>query len=266
MLERAQRSSFIGTIRSERRSKMAFRRDFTINALCYDVATFSIIDYVNGLDDLRAGIVRSIGDPEERFREDPVRMLRAIALGARLDFEVDPPILKAIRRQRGEIALSSPARLIEEYYKILRSGYAEKTFRRLTEAGLIEPVAAELHAGAAEPLWQSLRSLDVYRGKFQSIPETFTNPCCLAACSCRSASRGGHASYPVPERNAPPPRAIPPPQRQALGLPKATISRRVAHGLASYRWRGVTSTVSGRFSDFNGASAISARARARSAR
>src|SRR4051812_15952762 len=60
----------------------AFRRDFTINALFYDIATFSVIDYVSGLDDLQAGIVRSIGDPQVRFREDPVRMIRAIALAA----------------------------------------------------------------------------------------------------------------------------------------------------------------------------------------
>src|SRR6188768_249577 len=75
----------------------AFRRDFTINALFYDIATFSIIDYVNGLDDLRARVVRSIGDPVVRFHEDPVRMLRAVALAARLDFEIDPPVLEAIR-------------------------------------------------------------------------------------------------------------------------------------------------------------------------
>src|ERR1041385_6090283 len=69
----------------------AFRRDFTINALFYDIADFSVIDYVGGLEDLRAGIVRSIGDPDVRLREDPVRMLRAIALAARLDFTVDAP-------------------------------------------------------------------------------------------------------------------------------------------------------------------------------
>src|SRR6188474_2747347 len=85
----------------------AFRRDFTINALFYDIATFSIIDYVNGMDDLHAGIVRSIGDPEERFKEDPVRMLRAVALAARLNFTIDPPILDAIRLHRHEIARSS---------------------------------------------------------------------------------------------------------------------------------------------------------------
>jgi poly(A) polymerase len=152
----------------------AFRRDFTINALCYDLATFSIIDYVNGLEDLRAGIVRSIGDPEERFREDPVRMLRAIALAARLDFTIDPPILAAIRRHHGEIARSSPARLLEEYYKILRSGYAEKTFRSLVDAGLIAPISSELHHGAGEPLWRALARLDAYRRRFESIPDTLT--------------------------------------------------------------------------------------------
>src|SRR3981081_2493275 len=75
----------------------AFRRDFTINALAYDIATFSIIDYVGGLDDLRAGVVRSIGNPEERVREDPVRMLRAIGIAARLDFSIEPSLLRAIR-------------------------------------------------------------------------------------------------------------------------------------------------------------------------
>src|SRR5580704_3507425 len=73
----------------------AFRRDFTINALFYDIATFSIIDYVSGLDDLHARVVRSIGDPDVRLREDPVRMLRAVALSARLDFSIDPQLLES---------------------------------------------------------------------------------------------------------------------------------------------------------------------------
>src|SRR6478736_2191662 len=103
----------------------AFRRDFTVNALFYDIATFSVIDYVGGLDDLHAGLVRAIGDPEVRFREDPVRMLRAVALAARLDFTIDRPILDAIRALRHEIANSSAPRLLEEYYKILRAGSSE---------------------------------------------------------------------------------------------------------------------------------------------
>src|SRR4051795_3184008 len=111
----------------------AFRRDFTVNALFYDIATFSVIDYVGGLDDLQARVIRCIGDPDVRFREDPVRMLRAIVLAARLDFSVDPPALDAIRRLAPEMARSAPARLMEEIYKILRSGAAERAFRELAD-------------------------------------------------------------------------------------------------------------------------------------
>jgi poly(A) polymerase len=157
----------------------AFRRDFTINALFYDIATFSIIDYVNGMDDLRAGIVRSIGDPSLRFQEDPVRMLRAVALATRLGFTIDPPIAGAIATHRHEIARSSPARLLEECYKILRGGYAERTMRALAEAGLLEVIAPELHRADGDPLWRSLAALDAYRAKFTSVPDAFTNPILL---------------------------------------------------------------------------------------
>jgi len=159
----------------------AFRRDFTINALFYDIATFSIIDYVGGLDDVRAGIVRAIGDPDVRLREDPVRMLRAVALAARLDFTIDAPVLDAIRRHRHEIAKSSLARLLEEYYKILRAGASEKAFRQLAELGLLEPISKELHRGAAGPLWTSLQALDAYRRRFESTPDTLTNAILLGS-------------------------------------------------------------------------------------
>jgi poly(A) polymerase len=159
----------------------AFRRDFTINALFYDIATFSIIDYVNGLDDLRAGVVRSIGDPAVRFHEDPVRMLRAVALAARLGFTIARPVLEAISAQRSEIAHSSAPRLLEEYYKILRGGYAEKVFRGLAAAGLIEPISDELHRGAGDALWRSLAALDAYRRQHESIPEAFTNTVLLGS-------------------------------------------------------------------------------------
>ena len=159
----------------------AFRRDFTINALAYDIASFSIIDYVGGLEDLRAGVVRAIGDPEVRLREDPVRMLRAVALAARLNFTIDPPVLDAIRTHRHEISHSSAPRLLEEYYKILRAGSAEKTFRMLAEVGLLEPISTELHRGAADPLWRSLAELDAYRRRFESTPDTLTNSILLGS-------------------------------------------------------------------------------------
>jgi poly(A) polymerase len=159
----------------------AFRRDFTVNALFYDIATFSVIDYVGGLDDLEARVVRSIGDPEVRLREDPVRMLRAVALASRLEFSIDPPLEEAIRKHRHELARSSPPRLLEELYKILRAGRSERTFRTLVEVGLAEPLSSELQRAAGDPLWRSLAQLDAYRNRFASTPDTLTNPILLGS-------------------------------------------------------------------------------------
>ncbi len=152
----------------------AFRRDFTVNALFYDIGTFSIIDYVGGLDDLDARIIRCIGDPEVRFLEDPVRMLRAVVLAARLEFSIDQPILDAIALHRHEIARSAPARLIEEYYKILRSGHAQEAFKQLRTTGLLKAITPEL-AAASDGVWQSIAALDAYRAGFDAAPETLTN-------------------------------------------------------------------------------------------
>src|SRR3954465_7763967 len=118
----------------------AFRRDFTVNALFYDIGTLSIIDYVGGLQDLDARIIRCIGDPDVRFLEDPVRMLRAVVLAARLEFTIDEPSLDAIAIHRHEIARSAPARLLEEYYKILRSGHAEDAMRLLRDTRLMKEI------------------------------------------------------------------------------------------------------------------------------
>ena len=159
----------------------AFRRDFTINALFYDIGTFAIIDYTGGLEDLRAGLVRSIGDPAERFQEDPVRMLRAIAMAARLDFTIDAPIDAAIASSRGEIARSAPARLIEEFYKLLRSGASEQAFRMMAERRLLEPMAHDLQKGAGERLWRSLAALDAYRRRHNEVPDTLTNAILLGS-------------------------------------------------------------------------------------
>jgi poly(A) polymerase len=138
----------------------AFRRDFTINALFYDIADFSVIDYTGGLRDLDARVIRCIGDPTERFQEDPVRMIRAVSMASRLDFTVDPPIDAAIAANRGELARSAPARLVEEIYKLLRAGASEKAFRMLAERRLLEPIAPEVQKRAGEALWKSLGALD----------------------------------------------------------------------------------------------------------
>jgi poly(A) polymerase len=152
----------------------AFRRDFTVNALFYDIGTFSIIDYVGGLDDLHARMIRCIGDPDVRFLEDPVRMLRAVVLAARLEFTIDDPILDSIDAHKHEIARSAPARLLEEYFKILRSGHAEEAFRQLHATGLLKEITPELD-DAPDLLWRAISSLDRYRARFEGAPDTLTN-------------------------------------------------------------------------------------------
>jgi len=153
----------------------AFRRDFTVNALFYDISTFSIIDYTGGLADLRQGVIRCIGDPDDRFLEDPVRMLRAVVLAARLQFSIDEPVLDAISTHAHEIARSAPARLVEEFYKILRSGHAADAFTQLRATGLLREMAAEMTSGSTEPLWRSIAAIDRYRAKFEGAPESLTN-------------------------------------------------------------------------------------------
>jgi poly(A) polymerase len=153
----------------------AFRRDFTVNALFYDIADFSVIDFTGGLRDLEERVIRSIGDPTERFQEDPVRMIRAVSMASRLDFSIDPPIDAAIAEHRGDLARSAPARLIEEIYKLLRAGSAEKAFRMLAERRMLEAIAPEMQKRAGDALWRSLASIDGYRRRFEETPETLTN-------------------------------------------------------------------------------------------
>jgi poly(A) polymerase len=156
----------------------AFRRDFTVNALFYDIATFSVIDYVDGLQDLEKRVIRTIGDPAVRLREDPVRMLRAVALAARLGFTIDRDTVEAIHALRGEIVKSSPARVLDELYKILRQGASRKTFEMLHEHGLLASILPEADDAIREQperLLGSLGRLDDYRNAGLARPDELTN-------------------------------------------------------------------------------------------
>jgi poly(A) polymerase len=160
----------------------AFRRDFTVNALFYDIATFSVIDYVGGLDDLKRKTIRTIGDPAVRFREDPVRMLRAVAFAARLGFEIERDTIEAIRTLRGELVKSSPARLLDEVFKILRQGASAETFRLLHETGILiylMPHASERIAAGPSELLRSLARLDAFRNTAGDAGADLTNPILL---------------------------------------------------------------------------------------
>lgn len=109
----------------------AFRRDFTINALYYNIKDFSLVDYTGGLADLEAGLVRLIGDPQQRFREDPVRMLRAVRFHAKLGLRLDAEIEAGIREMGSLLADVPAARLFEEVLKLFLSGHARQSFEAL---------------------------------------------------------------------------------------------------------------------------------------
>jgi poly(A) polymerase len=183
----------------------AFRRDFTVNGLFYDPATRSVIDYVGGLTDLEQRVIRSIGDPRVRFVEDPVRMLRAAVLGARLGFDLDVLVTEAIALHRGLITKASPARLLEEYFKVLRSGFAEESFRALGRVRLLELVTPEMKS-PPDALWESLGKLDAYRRQFPTVPPTLSTVVLIGALLVplgllqRRSSPG--AQSPHPERVA----------------------------------------------------------------
>jgi poly(A) polymerase len=127
----------------------ARRRDFTINGLFYDVEREEVIDHVGGLADLTARLVRTIGDPDIRFQEDPVRMLRAIKFAARLDFGFDPATWRALLRWRGEISKCAPPRLLEEMHRLLRGGAARRSFELMVETGVLAVLSPHL-AGLLE--------------------------------------------------------------------------------------------------------------------
>lgn len=114
----------------------AWRRDFTINALYYDVSDFSILDYVGGMEDIAARRLRLIGDPETRFREDPVRMIRAARLAAKLNLEIEAGTAAPMGRLAPLLDHVPPARLFDEFLKVFETGHALESYQRLQQHGL----------------------------------------------------------------------------------------------------------------------------------
>ncbi|MEA2558672.1 MAG: poly(A) polymerase [Acidobacteriota bacterium] len=127
----------------------AFRRDFTINALFYNIGDFSVIDYVGGIEDLDRKLVHVIGDPDKRFREDPVRMLRACEFAGRLGFGIETKTQEAIHRHRKELDKASPARVTEEIAQLLRCGHAGAAMQWMLDLGLLEVLLPEAYAMVA---------------------------------------------------------------------------------------------------------------------
>ncbi|MCK5835111.1 MAG: polynucleotide adenylyltransferase PcnB [Lentisphaeria bacterium] len=129
----------------------AFRRDFTVNALYFNPLTEEIIDIVGGRTDLESGIVKVIGNADERLKEDPVRMIRALKLVAQYKFKLEPALDKSIKDLHEMLASASPARLFEEVMKVLHKAYALPTFKLLAQYNLLEilmPGFVELKGGS----------------------------------------------------------------------------------------------------------------------
>lgn len=145
------------------------RRDFTINGLFYDPASHSVIDYVGGWEDIHQGTLRTIGDPEVRFKQDPVRMLRLLKFRARFGFNIEQQARQALIHCRDEILKSSPARILEELLRMLESGAAAPFINLLLESGLLHlllpSLAKELHSPEGKSIYLLLASADKLQNK-----------------------------------------------------------------------------------------------------
>ena len=139
------RDNVYGTVEED-----AVRRDFTINALYYNINDFSVADYAGGMEDLKAGVLRLIGEPEVRFREDPVRMLRAVRFAAKLGFRISPDAEAAIFRLGGLLRDIPPARLFEEVLKLFLNTYAMQAYELLRHYDLFKYLFPATDACLAE--------------------------------------------------------------------------------------------------------------------
>ena len=153
----------------------AYRRDFTINGLFYDLETFSVIDWVGGIEHLKAREIHAIGDPDVRLEEDPVRIIRAIKFAARLDFTIEPGLWQAMQDRAPDIHRCAKARLLEEIYRLLRQGAAAASFQLMQECGLLAELLPEVdeylqdlrenEKDGDRVFWQYLEVLDQMRGE-----------------------------------------------------------------------------------------------------
>ena len=141
------RDNIFGSIEED-----AQRRDFTINSLYYSVADFTVRDYVGGMKDLKDGVIRLIGNPETRYREDPVRMLRAVRFAAKLGMRISPETAEPIPRLATLLNDIPPARLFEESLKLLQAGYGYETYKLLCEYHLFPTITRYFTENGDSPM------------------------------------------------------------------------------------------------------------------
>ena len=159
----------------------ARRRDFSVNALYYDPASEEVIDFHGGLSDLRKRVLRVIGDPETRYREDPVRMLRAVRLAAKLGLTLDSATREPIRRLAPLMERVPPARLFDEMLKLLLSGHASACLRQLREVGLHKGLLPLLDVILEQPLGERFVTLALAQTDERVLAERPVSPAFLFA-------------------------------------------------------------------------------------
>ncbi|WP_082065181.1 polynucleotide adenylyltransferase PcnB [Xanthomonas sp. MUS 060] len=172
----------------------ALRRDFTCNALYYAIEDFSVRDYTGGFEDVQARLMKLIGDPEQRYREDPVRMLRAVRLAAKLGFQIDAGTAEPIPRLAGLLAEAAPARLFEEVLKLFLSGHGVASFEGLERYGLLAALfpesTAALHSNRSGALRRmlidGLRNTDTRVANEEPVSPAFLFALLLWPAYCRA--------------------------------------------------------------------------------
>jgi poly(A) polymerase len=175
-----RRDNFFG-----RADEDAVRRDFTINALFYDLEAKEVIDWCGGVEDLQRRAVRTIGDPIVRFLEDPVRMLRAIKFSSRLDLGMTPSVYHAIVQCRAALAMAARPRLFEEVLRLLRGGASQTSMWLAWETGVLDVLLPEvstyLYDRPAEDgtFWELLSALDAWTEERGEPPDDIVLWTCL---------------------------------------------------------------------------------------
>ena len=159
----------------------ARRRDFTVNALYFDAASEEVVDFHGGLADLKKRLLRVIGDPETRYREDPVRMLRGVRLGAKLGLTLEPATREPIRRLAPLMERVPPARLFDEMLKLLLSGHASACLRQLREVGLHKGLLPLLDVILEQPLGERFVTLALAQTDERVLTERPVSPAFLFA-------------------------------------------------------------------------------------
>jgi len=200
---RVLRDNVFGTQEGDAR-----RRDFTVNALYYDPATEEVVDFHGGLADLKKRVMRVIGDPETRYREDPVRMLRAVRLAATLGLTIDPATREPIREMAPLMERVPPARLFDEMLKLLLSGHASACLRQLREVGLHKGLLPLLDVILEQPLGERFVTLALAQTDERVLAERPVSPAFLFAALlwhevlAASKARQARGERPVPALEA----------------------------------------------------------------